>query len=63
MNKEKQSVEENPQNNESVVNESEETTNAENVPEEENEDIETPTYEELLNKKDELEILLNYVVY
>ena len=33
MNKEKQSVEENPQNNESVVNESEETTNAENVPE------------------------------
>ena len=40
MNKEKELVEENPQNNESVVNESEETTNAENASEEENEVIE-----------------------
>ena len=58
MNKEKESVEENPQSNESVLNESEETTNTENASEEENEVIETPTYEELLNKKDELESLL-----
>ena len=58
MNKEKESVEENPQSNESVVNESEETTNTENASEEENEVIETPTYEELLIKKDELESFL-----
>ena len=58
MNKEKESFEENLQNNESVLNESEDTTSAENVPEEENDVIETPTYEELLNKKDELESLL-----
>ena len=58
MNKEKESVEENPQNNKSVANESEEITSSENASEEENEVIETPTYEELLNKKDELESLL-----
>ena len=58
MNKEKKSVEESPQNGESVLNESDEISNAEDVSEEENEDIGTPTYEELLDKKDELESLL-----